>query len=146
MSATTTVVKHPDGTTITTTTTAAAAVAGEAPALKLIYFDFPGAAEPIRMALEFAGLAYEDYRFKDRSELTKMKEDKALMFGQVPALQVSAASGSQSSKQVEVMKEQNRPGRHPSAGVVHPQGSPTSAVPAGRHALVSRSSGTQASP
>ncbi len=42
-------------------------------------------------APDFAGLEFEDYRFKDLSELMKMKEDKELMFGQVPALQVDGA-------------------------------------------------------
>jgi len=37
----------------------------EQPTLKLMYFNFPGKAGAIRMALHHAGLAFEDYRFKD---------------------------------------------------------------------------------
>ena len=58
------------------------------PQLKLIYFDIPGKAEAIRLALYFQDLKFEDYRFKDREEFMAMKTSGELPFGQVPALLV----------------------------------------------------------
>ena len=56
---------------------------GEAPKLKLMYFDIKGKGEPIRLALRYLGLPFEDYRFKDRSDFMEMKTSGKLMFGQV---------------------------------------------------------------
>ena len=55
---------------------------------KLIYFDFAGKAEAIRLALTHAGVAFEDYRFADRAEFAALKASGRLQFGQVPALEV----------------------------------------------------------
>lgn len=64
----------------------------EQPALKLMYFNFPGKAGAIRMALHYCGLAFEDYRFKDdRSDFAEMKTDGTSPFGQCPMLQVDGA-------------------------------------------------------
>ena len=57
--------------------------------LKLVYFDIPGAAEPIRLALHHAELPFEDFRFSSREEFTRMKVKGELAFGQVPALQIA---------------------------------------------------------
>ncbi len=48
---------------------------------KLLYFDFPGKAEAIRLALTHAGVAFE------------VKASGRLQFGQVPALEVTTAAG-----------------------------------------------------
>lgn len=58
---------------------------------KLIYFDFAGKAEAIRLALTHAGVAFEDYRFADRAEFAALKASGRLQFGQVPALEVVKA-------------------------------------------------------
>jgi glutathione S-transferase len=64
----------------------------EQPTLKLMYFNFPGKAGAIRMALNYCGLAFEDYRFKDdRSDFAEMKTDGTSPFGQAPMLQVDGA-------------------------------------------------------
>merc|ERR1712062_168269 len=56
--------------------------------LKLLYFGIAGKAEAIRLALTYAKIPFEDYKFKD-GEFTKMKESGELNFGQVPALKVT---------------------------------------------------------
>jgi len=58
--------------------------------LKLYYFDIPGRAESLRLALTYGGFPFEDYRFKDRQEFVSMKNSGDFMFGQVPALQVTS--------------------------------------------------------
>ena len=60
---------------------------------KLLYFDFPGKAEAIRLALTHAGVAFEDHRFADRAEFQALKASGRLQFGQVPALEVTTAAG-----------------------------------------------------
>ena len=59
---------------------------------KLLYFDFPGKAEAIRLALTHAGVAFEDHRFADRAEFQALKASGRLQFGQVPALEVTTAA------------------------------------------------------
>lgn len=61
----------------------------EMPTLKLIYFNIPGKAEAIRLALTYQCIAFEDYKFEDRAEFHALKDSGALMFGQVPALEVT---------------------------------------------------------
>ena len=48
---------------------------------KLLYFDFPGKAEAIRLALTHAGVAFEDHRFADRAEFQALKASGRLQFG-----------------------------------------------------------------
>ena len=60
---------------------------------KLLYFDFPGKAEAIRLALTHAGVVFEDHRFADRAEFQALKASGRLQFGQVPALEVTTAEG-----------------------------------------------------
>ena len=67
------------------------------PAPKLYYFDFPGKAGGLRLAAAHGGLEIEDHRFKDRDELTAMKESGELPYGQVPALKVEGKILGQSS-------------------------------------------------
>lgn len=57
--------------------------------LKLYYFDITGKGEPIRLLLHYLGIAFEDYRFENREEFADMKQSGKLMFGQVPALEVT---------------------------------------------------------
>jgi glutathione S-transferase len=66
-------------------------------ALKLVYFDFPGKAAGLRLAAAYGGLEFEDFRFKERAELTAMKESGELPYGQVPALFVDGQILGQSS-------------------------------------------------
>ena len=54
----------------------------ELPKLKLMYFDIKGKGEPIRLALRYLGIPFEDYRFKD-GEFMELKTSGKLMFGQV---------------------------------------------------------------
>ena len=58
------------------------------PKLKLVYFDIPGKAEPLRLLMTYAGIPFEDFRFQDRDEFVAMKESGELRFGQVPVLYV----------------------------------------------------------
>jgi len=56
------------------------------PAYKLIYFNFRGRAEAIRMLFALAGQDYEDYRFKE-GEFAKTKGNtETFPMGQVPVL------------------------------------------------------------
>ena len=56
---------------------------------KLYYFDIAGKGEGIRLAFTYCGVPFEDYRFADREAVNQMKASGRLMFGQVPALEVS---------------------------------------------------------
>jgi len=56
--------------------------------LKLYYFDIAGKAEAIRLALKYADIDFEDYKFKD-GEFAEMKASGKLQFGQCPALEVT---------------------------------------------------------
>eukprot|EP00803_Ostreobium_quekettii_P006244 evm.model.scf_131.2 EVM.evm.TU.scf_131.2 scf_131:15187-15813(-) len=64
-----------------------------APSLKLIYFDFPGRAEVIRLALFVGGLDFEDVRLT-REQFLAEKAD--LPFGLLPVLEVDGERISQS--------------------------------------------------
>ena len=57
------------------------------PTLKLTYFDSPGRAEPIRVALTIAGLRFEDHRVKF-PEFAALREQGALPLGSLPVLEV----------------------------------------------------------
>ena len=67
------------------------------PTLKLVYFDIPGKGEPIRLALTYLGIPFEDYRVKDRAEFHSMRDSGELMFGQLPALFVNGKVLNQSA-------------------------------------------------
>jgi len=64
---------------------------------RLLYFNIPGKGESIRLAFHYGKILFEDYRFHDRSEFTKMKESGELQFGQVPALVVKGRTLIQSA-------------------------------------------------
>jgi prostaglandin-H2 D-isomerase / glutathione transferase len=57
------------------------------PNLKLTYFDAPGRAEPVRIALFIAGIPFEDHRVKF-PEFGALKGSGALPLGSVPILEV----------------------------------------------------------
>ena len=62
--------------------------------LKLTYFDFHGGrAEPARLAMHIAGMAFEDHRFAF-ADFAEMR--KATPFGQVPTLHVNGTLVTQS--------------------------------------------------
>lgn len=52
--------------------------------LRLTYFDAPGRAEPVRIALNLAGLEFEDRRLKYPG-FAEMKQQGAFPLGSVPA-------------------------------------------------------------
>ena len=54
--------------------------------MKIYYFDIYGRAEPLRMALSYAKVDYEDIRV-NKEEMTKMKEEGKLEFGQLPVIE-----------------------------------------------------------
>jgi len=60
------------------------------PTLKLTYFDSPGRAEPIRVALRISGLPFEDVRLKFPA-FAEAKAAGVLPLGQVPVLEVDGA-------------------------------------------------------
>jgi len=66
--------------------------------LKLYYFDIPGKAEALRLALKYCKIPFEDYRFKGMAEFLKMKTSGELMFGHVPALRITSVSNPKNSK------------------------------------------------
>ena len=55
--------------------------------IKLIYFDIPGKAEAIRLCASVGKVDFEDVRIS-RETFAEMKEQGALPYGQVPALDV----------------------------------------------------------
>lgn len=57
------------------------------PTLKLTYFDSPGRAEPVRVALFLAGLPFEDHRVQ-YPEFMALKQQGALPLGSLPVLEV----------------------------------------------------------
>jgi glutathione S-transferase len=56
------------------------------PSLKLTYFDAPGRAEPIRVALHIAGLPFDDHRVQF-PEFMELKRSGALPLGALPVLE-----------------------------------------------------------
>jgi len=68
--------------------------------LTLYYFNIAGKGEPIRLALNHAGIPFTDHRFKSRDEFIEMKESGRLQFGQVPALEVVSSSGGKETTSV----------------------------------------------
>jgi prostaglandin-H2 D-isomerase / glutathione transferase len=66
------------------------------PKLKLTYFDAPGRAEPLRVALHIAGLAFEDERL-GYPQFGERKAQGSLPLGSVPVLEVDGVAIVQTS-------------------------------------------------
>ncbi len=66
------------------------------PALQLTYFDGPGRAEPLRIALTIAGIPFEDHRIKF-PEFATLREQGAFPLGSVPVLSVDGRPMTQTS-------------------------------------------------
>ena len=64
--------------------------------MKLYYFDVYARAEPLRMALSYAKVDYEDIRVT-REQFAKMKEEGKLEFGQLPVIEKDGKFFGQSS-------------------------------------------------
>lgn len=60
--------------------------------LKLYYFNIAAKGEPIRLALKYLNIPFEDYRFSGYKEFLDMKASGELPFGQVPALKITEKS------------------------------------------------------
>lgn len=61
------------------------------PTIKLTYFDAPGRAEPLRIALRMAGLAFEDHRL-NYGGFGAAKASGALPLGSVPVLEIDGVA------------------------------------------------------
>lgn len=55
--------------------------------IRLSYFDGPGRAEPIRIALRISGIPFEDHRFKF-PEFARLRAEGAFPLGSVPVMEV----------------------------------------------------------
>jgi prostaglandin-H2 D-isomerase / glutathione transferase len=55
--------------------------------IRLSYFDGPGRAEPIRIALRISGIPFEDHRFKF-PEFAQLRAEGAFPLGSVPVMEV----------------------------------------------------------
>lgn len=53
------------------------------PKIQLYYFDMNGVGEPIRMALEYSGMQWFDYRFTHQQQFHDLSKAGHLMFGEV---------------------------------------------------------------
>eukprot|EP00928_Gymnodinium_smaydae_P093507 TRINITY_DN7771_c0_g2_i1.p1 TRINITY_DN7771_c0_g2~~TRINITY_DN7771_c0_g2_i1.p1 ORF type:complete len:231 (+),score=56.00 TRINITY_DN7771_c0_g2_i1:113-805(+) len=58
--------------------------------IRLTYFDFPGVAERIRLALFIGGIAFEDERIS-YEEVAKRRAEGQLPYGQVPVLSIDGS-------------------------------------------------------
>ena len=64
--------------------------------LKLTYFDAPGRAEPIRLAMALGGLDFEDHRITF-PQFQTLKQGGELALGSVPVLEVDGVQLAQTS-------------------------------------------------
>ena len=81
------------------------------PKLKLTYFDSPGRAEPIRVALHMAGLEFED----ERLAYPQFAERKpGFPLGQVPVLEVDGVAFAQTSAMLRYIAKAGAPDLYPS--------------------------------
>merc|ERR1712166_17884 len=65
----------------------------EGTTLKLLYFDVAAQGRCIRLAMAYGGIEFVDHRFSGVDEFNELKQNGMLRFGQVPALEVTAADG-----------------------------------------------------
>merc|ERR1711892_454561 len=69
------------------------------PELKLTYFDFAGAAEPIRWVLHHGGIPFQDKRIQTREEFLALKA--TLLTGQVPVMHIDGEEMPQSNAHLQ---------------------------------------------
>lgn len=81
--------------------------------LRLTYFDAPGRAEPVRIALALAGLPYEDRRLK-YPEFAALKEQGAFPLGSVPVLEVDGVAVVQTAAMLRFVAQLGGTGLYPS--------------------------------
>ncbi len=81
--------------------------------LRLTYFDSPGRAEPVRIALFFAGLAFEDRRLKF-PEFMALKQQGALPLGSLPMLEVDGRTFVQTAAMLRFAAHQGSAKLYPS--------------------------------
>jgi glutathione S-transferase len=65
-------------------------------AIKVIYFNMGGRAEPIRLALHYAGVQFEDVRLTG-AEFGEKKAAGYFKFGQVPVVEIDGKQFAQSA-------------------------------------------------
>lgn len=85
---------------------------GAMPTLALTYFDAPGRAEPIRVALRLVGLPFEDHRLKF-PEFAEQKAKGAFPLGAVPVLTVDGFAIPQTSAMLRYVARLGSAGLYP---------------------------------
>lgn len=83
------------------------------PTLELTYFDSPGRAEPIRIALHIAGLAFTDRRLKF-PEFAELRASGAFPLGSVPVLRVDGVQVIQTGAILRYVARSAAPSLYPS--------------------------------
>lgn len=83
------------------------------PQLRLTYFDSPGRAEPVRIALFAAGLPFEDRRLKF-PEFMALKQQGAFPLGSVPVLEVDGRPMTQTGAMLRYAAHLGGKGLYPS--------------------------------
>lgn len=82
------------------------------PTLELTYFDAPGRAEPIRVALTRAGIPFEDHRIQF-PEFAELKAKGAFPLGSVPVLHVDGEAITQTSAMLRYVARLGDTGMYP---------------------------------
>lgn len=82
------------------------------PALKLTYFDAPGRAESVRVALSLAGLPFEDARV-DFGGFMALKAAGGLPLGSVPVLEVDGVAMTQTGAMLRYVARLGAPELYP---------------------------------
>ena len=80
--------------------------------LTLTYFDAPGRAEPVRIALFMAGLPFEDHRLKP-PEFRALKEQGAFPLGSLPVLEVNGVPMTQTASMLRFVARQGKTDLYP---------------------------------
>lgn len=83
------------------------------PALQLTYFDGPGRAEPLRIALTIANIPFEDHRIKF-PEFAALREQGAFPLGSVPVLSVDGRPMTQTSAMLRYVARLGQTDLYPS--------------------------------
>jgi glutathione S-transferase len=82
------------------------------PNLKLTYFDAPGRAEPVRIALFIAGIPFEDHRIQF-PEFMALKQAGAFPLGAVPVLEVDGIKMAQTASMLRFVAHLGAPDLYP---------------------------------